>query len=217
MGIIEISNTILQEEIKLASQYNLTVDLLQKNIINNQLFETNYEELRFQTRKIDDLSKLLLSFDNKQKSQIINLENQNEIILKKNNQKLLKQKRRFYLGIAFGFLLFISFSQKKLFGSLYSMVDKRILFSILLFVVIYSYLNRSFIIETFNSDNCNSKKQIDIIRALDSSQFKNLALDIIVSDNSLDNLKNSPSVFISYSNSPKSFNIGTSGEFNISC
>jgi hypothetical protein len=213
MGIIEISNTIRDEELKLASQYNLTVDLLQKNIINNQLFETHYEELRFQTRKLDDLHKLLTSFDIKQKSQIINLQKQKEILIEKNDVKLLKQQRRIYLGLALGFLLFISFSQRQLIG----MIDKRILFSILIFVIIYSYLNRSFIIESFNSDTCDSKKQIDIIRAMDSTQFKNLAHDLLVSEKSLDKLKNPPSLFISYSQSPKSFNISTSGDFNLSC
>jgi hypothetical protein len=217
MGVIEVSNTIREEELKLASQYNLSVDLLQQNIINNQLFETNYKDLRFQTRKLDDLTKLLTSFDNKQRSQIINLEKQNEILIEKNQEKLIKQKRRIYLGISLGFLLFISFSQKKFIGSLFSMIDNRILFSILIFVIIYSYLNRSFIIESFNSDTCDSKKQIDIIRALDSTQFKDLAHDLIVSEKSLDKLKNPPSLFISYSKSPNAFNIGQSGDFNISC
>jgi hypothetical protein len=217
MGIIDISNTISVEELKLASKYNSTVDLLQQNIINNQLFETHYEDLRFQTRKLDDLHKLLASFDIKQKSQIINLEKQNEILIEKNDEKLLKQQRRIYLGIALGFLLFISFSQKQFIGSLFSMIDKRILFSILIFVIIYSYLNRSFIIESFNSYTCDSKKQIDIIRAMDSTQFKDLAQDLLVSETSLDKLKNPPALFLSYSKNPKAFNIATSGDFNLSC
>jgi hypothetical protein len=219
MGIKEVSETISQEQLKLSSLYNSTVDLLQSNLINNQLFETQFGELNLQARKIDDLNKLLTSFDNKQRSQIVNLEKANEIILEKKEESLVKQQRRIFTGLALGFIVFISFSQRKLLGSLLSSIDKRVLFAILLLIIFLSYRNRSLLIESFesvSSDACKSKKQIDIVRALNIHQFQELAKDLLDTEQSLDKLKNPSSLFTMYSNSQKPFN-KTDGEFNLSC
>jgi hypothetical protein len=214
MGVTEVSENITKQQLKLSSDYNSTVDLLQLNIINNKLFETKFRQLKQQAVVIDDLNKLLNSFDIKQRSQIINLEKANEILVDKKKEGLVKQRRRIFMGIALFFIVFISFYKRQLLLSL----DKRILFAIPLLILILTYLNRSLLIESFETSNsCSSKKQIDIVKAFTMSQFHELAKDLIQSEESLDKLKNPPSLFTTYSNSTKFFNKNSNGEFNLSC
>lgn len=212
MGIIEITNTIRENESKLATLYNSSVDLLQQNIYNNNLFEEQYKQLKHQTQTLDDQHILLKNFDNQQKSQILNLQKHNE----KSDERLVKQPRRIFLGIALCFILFIAFSKRQSLAYFLSAVDKRITASIILVVLILSYRSRYYIIESFSPTSCDSKKQIDIIRSLDSENFKALAHDLLLTEKTLQTLKDPPTIFSTYSDVSKSFNVHGSG-FNLSC